>query len=167
VRIQSTSRRLTTRHFFYLVAATAPSPARADRPAQPGARAGGLELREPREHPAAPPRHGGAGPAHRGDTPSRLGIVVTRKIGNAVARNRVKRLCRECFRLWPGLLPPAIDLVVIARAGADALTLGEVRDEWRSVERALRKRSEEVARTGPGAHVPAPAPPAPRRESPR
>ena len=64
------------------------------------------------------------------DAPSRLGIVVTRKVGNAVVRNRIKRLCRECFRLWPDLVPPSIDLVVIARDGAGELSLDGVRREW-------------------------------------
>jgi ribonuclease P protein component len=76
--------------------------------------------------------------------PSRLGLVVARKVGNAVRRNRVKRLCRECFRTCPNLVPPGIDLVVIARPGADALKLDDVRAEWLSVERLLRKRATEA-----------------------
>lgn len=32
---------------------------------------------------------------------ARLGIVVTKKLGNAVVRNRVKRTARETFRKWP------------------------------------------------------------------
>lgn len=68
--------------------------------------------------------------------PSRLGIVVTKKIGNAVARNRVKRVCRECFRLWPDFVPEGIDLVVIAKEGAPELGLAAVRAEW---ERARKK----------------------------
>jgi ribonuclease P protein component len=85
--------------------------------------------------------------------PSRLGLVVARKVGSAVRRNRIKRLCRECFRAWPDLVPPGIDLVVIARPGADALKLEDVRAEWKSVERLLRKRATEaLARRGPPHH---------------
>lgn len=76
--------------------------------------------------------------------PARLGIVVTKKVGNAVARARVKRLCRECFRLWPDLLPDGIDLVVIAKTGAPALDLHAVRAEWRSVQGLLNKRCRQA-----------------------
>jgi ribonuclease P protein component len=76
--------------------------------------------------------------------PSRLGVVATRKVGNAVARNRIKRLCRECFRLWPGFVPNGIDLVVIGRDGADELTLDLVREEWARARPALLKRCASV-----------------------
>ncbi|MGH7734409.1 MAG: ribonuclease P protein component, partial [Gemmatimonadales bacterium] len=59
-------------------------------------------------------------------TPARLGIVTSRKVGGAVQRNRVRRLCRECFRGWPELLPAGVDLVVIARPGASTLGLATV-----------------------------------------
>lgn len=56
----------------------------------------------------------------------RLGITVTRKVGNAVRRNRIKRVLREIFRShWDELSPP-IDLVVNARESilrADSRTL--------------------------------------------
>jgi ribonuclease P protein component len=43
----------------------------------------------------------------------RLGITASRKVGNAVVRNRLKRRVREIFRRWP-VRPelPALDLVV-------------------------------------------------------
>jgi ribonuclease P protein component len=75
---------------------------------------------------------------------ARLGIVVTRKIGNAVQRNRIKRVCRECFRTWPDLVPDGIDLVVIARAGASELGLSAVRAEWERARPALLKRCSAV-----------------------
>jgi ribonuclease P protein component len=76
--------------------------------------------------------------------PSRLGLVVTRKIGNAVKRNRIKRTCRECFRTSRSLVPPGIDLVVIAREGAAALGTSEVGAEWATVKGVLRKRCKEA-----------------------
>jgi ribonuclease P protein component len=76
--------------------------------------------------------------------PPRLGLVVSRGVGNAVHRNRVKRLCRECFRLLPELLPHGVDLVVIARSGAPELGLAEVRAEWRGAQRLLMKRAAEA-----------------------
>lgn len=77
---------------------------------------------------------------------SRIGIVVTKKVGNAIVRNRVKRLCRECFRLWPDFVPPGIDLVVIAREGAGELRLADVRDEWSRARPSLLKRCASVLR---------------------
>ena len=75
---------------------------------------------------------------------SRVGFVVTKKVGNAVQRNRIKRVCREAFRMWPDLVPDGIDLVVIARAGADELGLAEVRSEWERARPSLLKRCAAV-----------------------
>lgn len=47
---------------------------------------------------------------------TRLGIVASRKLGNAVQRNRAKRLIRQIFRQTRGLpAAPAVDVVVIPR----------------------------------------------------
>jgi len=48
----------------------------------------------------------------------RLGVVISRAYGNAVHRNRFKRLVREVFRLRKSLLSPGVDLVVMPRKGA-------------------------------------------------
>ena len=53
---------------------------------------------------------------------SRLGITVTRKVGNAVKRNRIKRLVREYFRLNRHLLAGDWDINVIARKEAAGLS---------------------------------------------
>jgi ribonuclease P protein component len=52
---------------------------------------------------------------------SKLGLVVSRKVGNAVARNRVKRRIREYFRLHQHEFTGAAEVVVVARPGAAAL----------------------------------------------
>ncbi len=44
---------------------------------------------------------------------SRLGVVVTRKNGNAVFRNRVKRVLREAFRKNKARIQPPADVIVI------------------------------------------------------
>jgi ribonuclease P protein component len=45
----------------------------------------------------------------------RLGLTVSRKVGGAVVRNRVKRLFREIFRRFPADIPRHFDLVVNAK----------------------------------------------------
>jgi ribonuclease P protein component len=58
----------------------------------------------------------------------RLGLVVTRRLGKAVRRNRVKRLLREFFRRHKDLLPVA-DIVIMAKKGAAELSFAEMHAE--------------------------------------
>lgn len=72
----------------------------------------------------------------------RIGITVSSKVANAVARNRVKRWVREAFRAIRTDLP-AVDLVVIARKGAPEMGL----EGARRALAAARDRLREEART--------------------
>ena len=55
------------------------------------------------------------------DGPPRLGLSVSRKVGGAVQRNRVKRLLREAFAVESSRVPSGTDLVVVARPEAGGL----------------------------------------------
>ena len=79
------------------------------------------------------PRGGGDGP--------RLGVSVSRKVGGAVQRNKVKRLLREAFRARADALPPDHDFVVVARPEARDLA---DREGLAGVERALDELLESV-----------------------
>ena len=49
---------------------------------------------------------------------NKLGISVSKKVGNSVVRHRITRLIRECFRLNKEKFIEGINIVIIARTGA-------------------------------------------------
>ena len=57
--------------------------------------------------------------AGRPDCRATLGVIASRRVGNAVKRNRGKRLIREIFRLNQDLLPSGSRIVVVLRSGFD------------------------------------------------
>ena len=74
---------------------------------------------------------------------TRLGITVTKKVGTAVQRNRIKRVVREVFRRNRSLFPAGFDVVFIAKRDAAGVDYDGVLAE---VERASRRLAAEGAR---------------------
>jgi ribonuclease P protein component len=79
-----------------------------------------------------------------GDLPSRLGVITSGKIGNAVVRNRARRLMREVFRLHRHELIEPVDLVLVARQSLTTKRFGDVEKDFLQTLRkaGLLKRVE-------------------------
>jgi ribonuclease P protein component len=74
----------------------------------------------------------------------RLGLSVSRKMGGAVQRNRLRRLYREAFRLTRHEMPVGLDLVLIPRR-PEPPTLEELKESLpRLVRQAARKLNRET-----------------------
>lgn len=74
----------------------------------------------------------------------RLGLVVGRKCGDAVQRNRIKRLLREAFRLQQHELPAGLDLLCAPRASANADLAGCMESLMRLAVRLARHFASET-----------------------
>lgn len=64
------------------------------------------------------------------NTQSRVGIVTSRKLGNAVARSRARRLLREAFRVHQHDFARPVDLVLVARQSIVGHGLAEVEKDF-------------------------------------
>jgi ribonuclease P protein component len=73
----------------------------------------------------------------RGES-TRLGLSISRKVGNAVVRNRWKRRIREVFRQCFAELPDGVDLVIRPRKGA--------RCDYQAIAASLPKLALKIAR---------------------
>ena len=59
---------------------------------------------------------------------NRIGISVSRRVGNSVVRHRITRLVRESYRLHEAVFNSGLDMVVIARVSAKGKSFQEISD---------------------------------------
>ena len=57
---------------------------------------------------------------------NRLGISVSKKVGNSVVRHRLTRLIRESYRLHEDIFNSGLDIVIVARKGASTVRYAEI-----------------------------------------
>lgn len=74
---------------------------------------------------------------------SRVGVVASKKIGNAVTRNKVKRWMRELFRRNKGLLDFPVDLLIIAQPEMREVKWPELKEHYLvAINRIVEKKRE-------------------------
>ena len=64
---------------------------------------------------------------------NRLGISVSKKVGNSVVRHRLTRLIRESYRLQEEVFQKGLDIVVVARVNAKKASYFEIEQDRKSV----------------------------------
>ena len=77
---------------------------------------------------------------------ARIGLTVSRRVGCAVRRNRIKRLVREAFRTDRALFPSGVDIVVIAKDACSVRTLADVRREITGAQGGLSRAARDSGR---------------------
>lgn len=69
----------------------------------------------------------------------RVGFTVSKKVGNAVVRNKVRRRLKEIARLQPELFQPGRDYILIARPAAAQVTYRELERDLESLLKKINK----------------------------
>lgn len=73
----------------------------------------------------------------------RFGVIASKRVGNAVVRNRAKRLFREVFRINQDALPEACDVLIIARASFQRYNYQELEARYLKACRRYQSRTEQ------------------------
>ena len=83
---------------------------------------------------------------------SRIGISVSKKVGNSVVRHHVTRLLRESFRLNQNRVKRGLDIVVVARASAKEAEFKNIESAYVhlcGLHNILENRSENIGKENP------------------
>ena len=81
-----------------------------------------------------------------GTDSNRLGITVSKKIGNSVVRSRVKRIIKEAYRLHEQDLLQGLDIVIVARTAAADKKSTDMEVSLMRLATRLKIRKEKVSR---------------------
>jgi ribonuclease P protein component len=73
---------------------------------------------------------------------ARLGITVSKKVGKAVTRNRIKRIIREYFRLNRQFLPGRLDINILARQTSGRLSAAAIRDHLGQCFKMIARKNQ-------------------------
>lgn len=92
-------------------------------------------------------------PGEIGDDLVRVGFTTSRKVGNAVVRNRVRRRLRACAdAVLPGRVKPGLDIVIIGRAATPARGFDDLKDDFlkslKKLDACTPSHSPDGARSG-------------------
>ncbi|TFF25207.1 ribonuclease P protein component [Jiella endophytica] len=83
--------------------------------------------------------------------PARFGLTVTRKIGNAVERNRIRRRLREAIRIYAEAdMVPGIDYVIVARREVLSAPFATLSEELRKRFSRMAGPNQKTDRNGEG-----------------
>ena len=77
-------------------------------------------------------------PTASADQSIRIGITIPKKTGNAVQRNRWKRLIRESFRVQQAALPTGYEFIIRPKRGASP--------SWRAIEKSIPHLARKAAK---------------------
>lgn len=88
-------------------------------------------------------------PGQYGQRKPRVGITVSRKVGKAVVRNRVKRLVREVWRRRRGLLPQGMAVVFVAKKTAIQMSYASLLMQFEHLAHRLERTAPDAAKKSP------------------
>lgn len=68
----------------------------------------------------------------------RVGFTITKKVGNAVTRNKLKRRLKEIYRESEDLLKDGYDYVFVVKKGTDELSYQELKASFKHLAKRIR-----------------------------
>lgn len=83
----------------------------------------------------------------KNDKENRLGISISKKVGNSVIRHHVTRLIRESYRLHKGEIEEGFDIVVVARVNSKTCNYWDIERSFLHLLKLHHIRKEEIENT--------------------